>query len=65
MFDRLTIVIPTYNRPLYLARLLNYFAAKKAPCAIHVLDSSDEDNKAANQVSHRKRVVQVLHFAHQ
>jgi glycosyltransferase domain-containing protein len=49
--DRITILVPTYNRPLELRRLLAYFAACRAVPRILVLDSSAGDALAANRAS--------------
>lgn len=38
--DKLTIVVPTYNRYDYLVRWLSYYQLKRFPCAIKILDSS-------------------------
>lgn len=38
----LTIVVPTYNRPAFLVRLLRYYEACGAPCPIRILDSSSD-----------------------
>lgn len=47
-----TIIIPTYNRPKYLQRVLDYFNNfKLIKPFIIVLDSSFEDNKLLNQTS--------------
>lgn len=43
-----TLIIPTFNRPLVLAQLLNYLARQKATFPVLVLDSSGDDAKAAN-----------------
>lgn len=36
----LTIVVPSFNRPAFLARLLGYYEACGAPFPLHILDSS-------------------------
>ena len=41
-FDRFTIIIPTYNKPDYLKRILTYFLSFKKRINIIVLDGSDE-----------------------
>src|SRR5262245_1015915 len=43
-----TLLIPTYNRPADLARLLVYLARRGAAFPIHVLDSSTPDVREAN-----------------
>jgi glycosyltransferase domain-containing protein len=40
MKNNFTLVIPTYNRPAQLARLLNYLVREKADFSILILDSS-------------------------
>lgn len=44
----LTLVIPTYNRPAHLARLLAYYQQANLGARFLVLDSSDEATVAAN-----------------
>ena len=46
----LTLVVPTYNRPEYLQRLLEYYASFDVPLQILVLDSSRDEIRVANQV---------------
>lgn len=38
--SKLTLLIPTYNRPQYLSRLLHYYAGKTSALRILILDSS-------------------------
>lgn len=45
----LTLVIPTYNRPQFLIRLLNYYASKNSQLQFLILDSSNEENRALNR----------------
>jgi glycosyltransferase domain-containing protein len=45
---RFTLIVPTFNRPPMLARLLAYLARQKAGFPVLVLDSSDDAAKAAN-----------------
>ncbi len=45
----ITLIIPTFNRSQFLARLLNYYAAKKTPIHFLILDSSDEPTKTINE----------------
>lgn len=40
--DRLTVVVPTYNRPAQCRRLVEYLALGDDPPVVLVLDSSDE-----------------------
>lgn len=44
-----TIIIPTYNRPAYLKRLLSYYDSYNIECKIIIADSSSEDNKIENK----------------
>jgi glycosyltransferase domain-containing protein len=46
--NRFTLIIPTYNRPGDLGRLLRFLAYQKATFPILVLDSSTPANKARN-----------------
>ncbi|UYP48041.1 hypothetical protein NEF87_004326 [Candidatus Lokiarchaeum ossiferum] len=48
--ENLTIIIPTYNRPLYLERCLGYFNFTKCKYKIIVADSSCEKNKELNEI---------------
>jgi glycosyltransferase domain-containing protein len=67
--DRVTVVIPTYNRPLELARLLHFQREAGSSLRILVLDGSAEDVAASNastcatfpNVTHRQYPSQ-LHF---
>jgi glycosyltransferase domain-containing protein len=43
------IIIPTYNRPEYLKRLLDYYSQYGGKCRVFVGDSSSEDNKKKNE----------------
>ena len=42
-----TIVIPTYNRPAYLRRILRYYDRTGIPLSVIVADSSPDKIKAA------------------
>jgi len=46
--EQFTLIIPTYNRPRELARLLGYLTRHAAAFSILVLDSSNDENKALN-----------------
>lgn len=48
---QVTLIIPTYNRPHYLKRLVNYYASKKTMLTFLILDSSNEETKKINQQS--------------
>ncbi len=43
-----TLIIPTYNRPKLLSRLLNYYAAKKSNLSFIILDSSNQELRESN-----------------
>ena len=45
----LSLVIPTYNRPHFLGRLLRYYQELNFPHAIVVADSSDSDHLSKNR----------------
>lgn len=47
----LTVLIPTFNRPQYLKRLLRYCSEMKVDYQIIIADSSSEENKKTNQKS--------------
>ena len=44
-----TIIIPTYNRPKYLERILSYYNGFKENYNIIVADSSLNENKEINK----------------
>jgi glycosyltransferase domain-containing protein len=46
-----TLIIPTYNRPLEIARLLRYLARHPAAFPILILDTGTEESRAANRGS--------------
>jgi glycosyltransferase domain-containing protein len=46
---RLTMVVPTYNRPQFLLRLLTYASETSLPSRIVVMDSSDPGDQAKNE----------------
>lgn len=46
-----TLIVPTFNRPALLARLLRSLERQNASFPILVLDSSDADAKAANRIT--------------
>lgn len=41
IFDKVTVIIPTFNRYPYLLRILNYYKSYNFPTRILILDSSD------------------------
>ncbi len=49
MLDRVTVIIPTYNRPVELARLLAFFSATRAGNRFLVLDSSAAPYREENR----------------
>lgn len=46
--EKFTLIIPTYNRPVELSRLLIYLNRRGAKFPILVLDSSNDGNRAIN-----------------
>lgn len=46
---KISIIIPTYNRPNYLKRILSYYDQNKNDFKIIVADSSSEENKRLNK----------------
>ena len=44
-----TLVIPTFNRPAYLKRVLSYYLDLKSDCKILVADASSDENKDKNE----------------
>lgn len=44
-----TIIIPTYNRPEYLKRLMSYYDDFNVECKIIIADSSTNENKNLNK----------------
>lgn len=59
-----TIVIPTFNRPVYLRRLLRYYDRTGFSLPVIVADSSPDDVKAENEESIAAcRNLDVLHRA--
>jgi len=55
MTDRLTLIIPTYNRPDFLERVLRYYASQRVRFPIVVADSSPSSAADAN-----RRIVEAL-----
>ena len=47
--DRLTCLVPTYNRPEFLRRLLQFYRQFPLPCSFLVADSSEPVAMAENQ----------------
>lgn len=54
-----SILIPTYNRPANLGRLLRYFERSGLDLPVLVLDSSTDDQKAENRAVVRKSALEV------
>ena len=46
---KVSIIIPTYNRPNYLRRILDYYNSYKTDYKIIIADSSSIENKALNK----------------
>lgn len=51
LLGNLTLIIPTYNRPPFLARLLHYYSTQNTSLQFLILDSSTDENKALNQAA--------------
>jgi len=49
MISKCTIIIPTYNRPRYLKRILSYYDNHGRAFNIVVADSSSNENKEINK----------------
>ena len=49
IFDKVTLMIPTFNRPLYLFRILDYYSLNAPGLKILVGDSSSNENKETNR----------------
>lgn len=49
MILKCTIIIPTYNRPQYLKRILNYYTGFEENYKIIIADSSSDENKRINK----------------
>jgi glycosyltransferase domain-containing protein len=45
MKNKLSIVLPTQNRPFYLSRALKFYSEESLPYEIHIVDSSEADKK--------------------
>ncbi len=50
-----TLIIPTFNRPQHLARLVRYYAKKKTSVRFLILDSSEAQTK-----EHNKKIAALL-----
>ena len=48
-YNSYTIIIPTFNRPECLKRLLNYYEDSGENCNVIVADSSSDENKKKNE----------------
>ena len=58
-----TIIIPTYNRPDYLKRLLSYYDSRNVEYKIIIADSSSGDNKIKNdKISSSFVKLDILHI---
>jgi glycosyltransferase domain-containing protein len=60
-----TLIVPTFNRPRDLARLLTYLVRQKAEFPVLVLDSSDGETKVANAglIDHVELDVRLVSYA--
>ena len=59
--SRYTLLIPTYNRPDHLRRLLGYLAARRFEFPIRVLDSSSGDGLSENRQTVGGRELDIAH----
>ena len=59
--SRYTLLIPTYNRPDHLRRLLGYLAARRFEFPIRVLDSSSGDSLSENRETVKGRELDIAH----
>jgi glycosyltransferase domain-containing protein len=59
--SRYTLVIPTFNRPAHLRRLLGYMAARRFEYPIRVLDSSGDDALAQNRETVGRGGLDLVH----
>jgi hypothetical protein len=57
-----SLLIPTYNRPAHLARLLRFLERQQATFRIAVLDSSAEEARRANREAVRASGCDVRHL---
>lgn len=60
--QNLTLVIPTFNRPGHLSRLLSYYAGKNPEFSILVLDSSEPEIQSANSELLRRFAGKAQHM---
>lgn len=60
---RHTLVIPTYNRPANLARLLGYLERARLESPVMVLDSSTPENQERNREIGRAAGLDVTHLS--
>jgi glycosyltransferase domain-containing protein len=49
--DAITLIVPTYNRPTHLTRLLNYYARKNVNLHFLILDSSQMEFRSSNKTT--------------
>src|SRR5262249_18527346 len=59
--SRYTLLIPTFNRPAYLSRLLSYLAARRFPYPVRVLDSSSSEASSQNSETVSRAALDVAH----
>ena len=63
--ERFTLLVPTYNRPEELARLLRYLTRQRERFPILVLDSSDGPSQARNADTVRGLDLNARHIAYE
>src|SRR5262245_47517462 len=61
---RYTLLIPTFNRPAHLRRLLGYLAARRFQYPIRILDSSSGDALTQNRETVGRETLDVVHEIH-
>jgi len=59
--SRYTLLIPTFNRPAYLSRLVGYLAARRFPYPVRVLDSSSGEASSQNSETVSRAALDVVH----
>jgi glycosyltransferase domain-containing protein len=61
--SRYTLIIPTYNRPVYLRSLLGYLEARRFEYPVCILDSSFAEALATNRESVDQAGLDIAHHA--
>src|SRR5262245_12690385 len=63
--SRYTLLIPTFNRPAYLSRLLGYLAARRFPYPVRVLDSSSSEALSQNRATTVGAALDIRHTVYE